>query len=117
MESDALLTEIIQTYPRQWLTNLYLDWIADAGHYLEIEGQTYTVLESHHHYQYKMGGYRLQKITLQVQATQCPSEKSLYQGRWIIGDSRCQFNAHSEILRCAVNPEGPCQDCRFFEKI
>jgi hypothetical protein len=115
MYSASLLTEIIQVYPHQHLASLYLDEIAEAGNYLEVEGITYLVLESHHHYQYQGGGYRLQKVSLHVQVAQQPREKSLYQGRWIIGDSRCLFNAHSEILRCAVNPEGPCYNCRFFE--
>jgi hypothetical protein len=31
------------------------------------------------------------------------------------GDTSCRFNAHSPFLRCAVNPEGPCQGCPFYE--
>lgn len=33
----------------------------------------------------------------------------------IIGDRTCQFNAHSPYIRCAVNPQGPCQGCRHYE--
>jgi hypothetical protein len=32
-----------------------------------------------------------------------------------VGDTSCRFNAHSPFLRCAVNPEGPCQDCSCYE--
>lgn len=35
----------------------------------------------------------------------------------IIGDRTCQFNAHSAYIRCAVNPQGPCQGCRHYEPI
>jgi len=28
---------------------------------------------------------------------------------YLIGDISCQFNARSGYLRCAVNPQGPCQ--------
>jgi hypothetical protein len=36
---------------------------------------------------------------------------------YVIGDSSCAFNARSPHLRCAVNPTGPCTDCRFYEPI
>lgn len=36
---------------------------------------------------------------------------------FLIGDISCRFNARSSYLRCAVNPEGPCQDCRHYEQI
>ncbi|MCG9889543.1 MAG: DUF6464 family protein [Thermosynechococcaceae cyanobacterium MS004] len=32
-----------------------------------------------------------------------------------VGDTSCRFNAHSPLLRCAVNPGGPCQGCVFYE--
>ncbi|NES85027.1 MAG: hypothetical protein F6K10_28440 [Moorea sp. SIO2B7] len=33
-----------------------------------------------------------------------------------IGDSSCRFNAHSAYIRCAVNPDGPCENCIHYEK-
>lgn len=33
---------------------------------------------------------------------------------FLIGDISCRFNARSRYLRCAVNPEGPCQGCRYY---
>lgn len=35
---------------------------------------------------------------------------------YLIGDITCQFNARSGYLRCAVNPDGPCEGCRFYEE-
>jgi Family of unknown function (DUF6464) len=32
-----------------------------------------------------------------------------------IGDLSCRNNAHSGHLRCAINPLGPCETCRFYE--
>jgi Family of unknown function (DUF6464) len=32
-----------------------------------------------------------------------------------VGDTSCRFNAHSPFLRCAVNPDGPCQNCSYYE--
>lgn len=32
-----------------------------------------------------------------------------------LGDTSCQFNAHSPFIRCAVNPSGPCQNCTYYE--
>lgn len=117
MEQDLLPTEIMLTHPRQSLGKIKLGWMPQPGSHLELEGQTYAVLERHHHYQYKVGGYYLHKISLYVQAVQKPTEKSFLDGRWVVGDVTCRFNARSEILRCAVNPEGPCQDCRCYEPL
>ena len=117
MEPDSLLTELILMHPRQSLGKIQLDWTPQPGNYLDFEGKTYAVLERHHHYQYKVGGYCLRKISLYVQQAERPTEKSLIDGRWVVGDSNCRFNAQSEILRCAVNPNGPCEGCRFYEPI
>lgn len=115
MESDSLPTEIFLTHPYQSLGKVRLDWMPQPGHYLDHQGKTYAILERHHHYQYKINGYCLAKMSLHVQTAQAPSEKSLLEGRWVIGDLSCRFNARSEILRCAVNPEGPCQSCPSYE--
>jgi hypothetical protein len=34
---------------------------------------------------------------------------------YLIGDISCKFNARSGYIRCAVNPCGPCQGCRYYE--
>ncbi|MEA5503709.1 DUF6464 family protein [Halotia wernerae UHCC 0503] len=34
---------------------------------------------------------------------------------YLIGDISCKFNAQSGYIRCAVNPTGPCQSCRYYE--
>jgi Family of unknown function (DUF6464) len=34
---------------------------------------------------------------------------------YLIGDISCKFNARSGYVRCAVNPDGPCQGCRHYE--
>lgn len=33
-----------------------------------------------------------------------------------IGDISCLYNARSSYLRCAVNPNGPCEGCKHYEK-
>ena len=35
---------------------------------------------------------------------------------YLIGDISCQFNARSGYIRCAVNPQGPCAGCRYYEQ-
>lgn len=32
-----------------------------------------------------------------------------------IGDTSCKFNARSPHLRCAINPQGPCEDCIHYQ--
>ncbi|OLP19893.1 hypothetical protein BST81_03090 [Leptolyngbya sp. 'hensonii'] len=111
-----LPTEVILTHSRQSLGHVILDWTPQPGAYLDLEGKTYTVLERHHRYHLKSGRYRLQKVALYVQSAQRPNETSLINGLWVIGDATCRFNARSEILRCAVHPEGPCSGCRHYEQ-
>ncbi|WP_199248090.1 DUF6464 family protein [[Phormidium] sp. ETS-05] len=113
MEPDSLPTEVIVTQPRKSLGKVKLDWLPQPGHYLDLEGQTYTVLERRHRYQLRSGRYRLEKIALYVKSAERPTEQSLVDGRWVLGDANCEFNARSELIRCAVNPLGPCAECRF----
>ena len=115
MEPYSLPTEVILTHPRQSLAKVFLDWTPQPGNYLDLEGKTYAVLERRHRYQLKAGRYRLNKIALYVQSAKRPAEKSFVNGHWVVGDASCRFNAHSELIRCAVNPEGPCDRCRFYE--
>lgn len=115
IESNSLLTEIILTNSFQSLGKIHLDWMPQPGNYLEFNNKTYTILERHHHYQYTISGYCLNKISLHVQESQQTQENSLIKGRWVLGYADCRYNAHSEIIRCAVNPEGPCQDCLYYE--
>lgn len=115
MDSSPLSTEVLLTQPRRFLGNIQLDWSPQPGTYLDLDGRTYAVLERRHQYQLKSGRYQLQKVALYVQRAERPREQSLVEGRWVIGDATCRFNARSELLRCAVYPEGPCDRCRFYE--
>lgn len=123
MEPAALPTEVILTDSQQTLAKVYLDSPAHPGMYLELEGQTYAVLERRHRYLFRAGRYSLYKIAVYVQTTSHGQEVSVWQGRWVLGDATCVYNAHSELVRCAVNPCGPCgtlanaegKPCRFYE--
>jgi len=117
MEPESLPAELILTQSRQSLGNIRLNWTPQPGNYLDYKGKTYAVLERRHRYLLKSGRYRLHKIALYVQSAPRPTEKSLVDGRWVLGDASCQYNANSELVRCAVNPEGPCQSCRYYEPI
>jgi hypothetical protein len=46
-----------------------------------------------------------------VKAQKQPADARWWQGRWVIGDPGCRYNARSPLLRCAVLPEGPCERC------
>jgi hypothetical protein len=100
---------------QKYLGQSMLESNPQPGQYLEYEGELYLVLERKHRYQFKRGRYHLVKMIVSVQTAQHPSERSLWQGNWVIGDASCRFNAHSELIRCAVNPSGPCQGCRSRE--
>jgi hypothetical protein len=44
-----------------------------------------------------------------------PEEQYVAGVGYVIGDLSCKFNARSPYIRCAVNPGGLCQDCRYYE--
>jgi hypothetical protein len=115
MEPDSLPTEVILTHPRQSLGNVKLDWMPQPGNYLDFKGKTYAVLERRHRYQLKSGRYRLHQICIYVQSATRPQESTQIDGRWVIGDATCIYNARSELIRCAINPSGPCDRCRHYK--
>jgi hypothetical protein len=114
MEPQQLFTEVILTKSRRTVAKVRLDWIPQPGNYLDLEGKTYAVLERRHRYQLKSGSYKLQDIALYVQTADRPAERSLIDGRWVIGNASCNYNARSELIRCAIAPQGPCEGCRHF---
>lgn len=116
MEQVPPLTEVILSHSQKMLGKVHLDWAPQPGAYLELEGDTYTVLERRHRYQLRLGKYQLFAVLLYVQRSQRPAERTLINGRWVIGDASCRFSAQSELIRCAVNPAGPCEGCRSYEK-
>ncbi len=115
MEQDSLPTEIILNAPRQSLGSVVFDWTPQPGTHVNFEGKTYTVLERRHRYRLKANRYTLHKIALYVKHTPLPDEVSFIGDCIVIGNADCAYSAHSEIMRCAVNPSGPCQGCQHFE--
>jgi len=116
METLAIPTEVRTIHPDASLGKIHLDWMPQPGNYIDIAGETYTILERRHRYQLRGGRYNLANILVYVQRSPEKLERSLVNDRWIIGDDSCRYNAISEILRCAVNPHGPCQGCNFWEE-
>ncbi|MDX2097805.1 MAG: DUF6464 family protein [Leptolyngbyaceae cyanobacterium bins.59] len=117
MELNTLPTEVILSHSHSTLGYLQLDWNPQPGSCVEVKGQPYLILERRHRYLLVSGKYQLQKIALYVQKFDVPEEGSWVEGRWVIGDITCQYNARSEVLRCAVNPSGPCEQCMHYQPI
>lgn len=115
MEQTLPPTELILNHPRRSLGQLQLDCMPQPGSHVHHEGLNYTVLERRHRYQFRANQYHLYKIDLYVQANGHSEEKSWIGDRWVIGDATCQYNARSEIIRCAVHPEGPCDTCAHYQ--
>ncbi len=116
MTPADLPTELHLVHPQQVLGQVYLDWAPQPGAYLDHQGQTYTVLERRHRYQLRSGRYQLNKIALYLQTAPQDRDRHYLDGAWVIGDISCEFNAHSPMLRCAVNPSGPCQSCSHYQR-
>jgi hypothetical protein len=45
-----------------------------------------------------------------------PEEQYVEGIGYVIGDLSCSYNARSPYIRCAVNPDGLCQDCRHYQR-
>lgn len=117
MEQPSLPTEVILQASQKTLGKHYLDGSPQPGAYFDLQGQTYAVLERRHRYQFKAGRYHLHQIALFVQTADRPAEQTWVGGNWVIGDANCRYNARSELLRCGINPLGPCAGCRHFERL
>jgi hypothetical protein len=51
-----------------------------------------------------------------IPRTQMPLDQHYVEGvGYLIGDISCQFNARSPYIRCAVNPQGPCDECPYYQ--
>jgi hypothetical protein len=99
---------------QQLLEYLELDDIPQPGRWLELDDRSFLVLQRHHRYQLRAGRYELSTIALQVKPQRRPADARFWQGRWVIGDPSCRFNARTPLLRCAVLPEGPCERCAHY---
>lgn len=54
--------------------------------------------------------FALRELTVMPFNLEWEKEESL------LGDPTCRYSAHSELLRCAINPTGPCSGCAVFEE-
>lgn len=80
------------------------------GQQLWWANQSYIVLERRHRYGLRAGQYHLLRAVLYLQP-QTTTDRSTPPEALGIGDENCRFNAIHPLLRCAVRPLGPCQDC------
>jgi hypothetical protein len=112
-EAESIPTEVVLTQTREVVAKVRLDWTPQPGNYLDVDGKTYAVLERRHRYHLQSGRYKLHKIALYVQSATRPEEQSLIDGQWVIGDATCKYNARSTLIRCAIQPIGPCEGCKY----
>ncbi len=110
-------TELYLVHPKQLLGLVHLETAPQPGTFLTHAGATYAVLERRHRYQLRSGRYQLHKIALYLQAVPQQAESEFIPQAWSIGDRSCRFNAQSPLLRCAVNPCGPCQGCADYQPL
>lgn len=110
-QPESLAVELIRAGSQQVLHRLTLDEVPQPGRWLEVQGDSYLVLQRRHRYQLRSGRYQLHGVKLVVKPQSQPNDARWWQNRWVIGDPSCIYNARSPLLRCAVLPEGPCERC------
>ena len=111
--------EIRQIDNDRLLEQIEVEALADIpqpGRWLVLGDRSFLVLQRRHRYRLCNGRYELASIALQVKAQRQPADARYWNGRWVIGDPACRFNARSPLLRCAVLPEGPCERCAHFQR-
>lgn len=108
-------TELILSQTQRSLGQVQLETIPQPGGAVLYGGVMYTVLERRHRYQFRANRYHLQAIALYVQAATPGEDKTWLGDRWVIGDATCQYNAQSPLLRCALQPDGPCGGCGHYQ--
>lgn len=109
--------ELRQAGSDRLLEWLELEEVPQPGRWLEAQGCSYLVLQRHHRYQLRNGRYELSSVALQVKRQRQPADARQWQGRWVIGDPSCRFNARTPLLRCAVLPDGPCERCGHYSPV
>ena len=97
------------------LNRIQLDDPPHPGSWFEWDGTSFLIMQRRHRYSLKGGTYQLSTIALAVKPQSRPSDAKSWRHGWVIGDPTCRFNALSPLLRCAVWPDGPCDQCSHFE--
>lgn len=105
IDSDRLLERIEIDDPAR---------IPHPGRWFQLGERSYLVMQRRHRYRLRLGVYELSSLALQVKVQRQPPDARWWQGRWVIGDPSCRFNARSPLLRCAVLPAGPCERCVHY---
>ena len=101
--SDALLDRLVMESPPQ------------PGWWIESGSTSFLVLQRRHRYRLCHGRYQISSVALLVKPQHRPHDARRWKKGWVIGDPHCRFNARSPLLRCAVWPEGPCDQCDHRE--
>ena len=117
MVDDIVPSELVLAESKRSLGRFDLGENLQPGMSVQVEGDTYLVLERRHRYQLKGHQYELSQVLLSVKLMESMGDRTWYEGGWVIGDIRCEFNARSSVLRCAVNPNGPCDRCPSFQTL
>ncbi|WGS72587.1 DUF6464 family protein [Pseudanabaena galeata] len=69
------------------------------------------------HYRRINSAVNVTPVTLSLKALP-PADMTCIDGfGYVIGKVSCKYNARSPYIRCAINPSGPCQDCRHYESL
>ena len=110
-----MLVELRQSGSERLLDRINLEDTPHPGRWLELGSASYLVLQRRHRYSLRSGRYQLASVVLLVKQQRQPADANRYRHGWVIGDPTCRFNALSPLLRCAVLPDGPCEQCTHHE--
>ena len=110
-----MLVELRQADSEVLLHRMELDDPPQPGRWISFDQISYLVLQRRHRYRLLNGRYEIGSIALMVKPQKQPRDALFWRHGWVIGDPECRFNALSPLLRCAVWPDGPCDQCLHRE--
>ena len=111
----TILVELRHSGSERLLDRIELEDCPHPGRWFDHGSCSYLVLQRRHRYALRSGRYQLASVVLLVKRQAQPKDAQRHRHGWVIGDPSCRFNALSPLLRCAVLPEGPCDQCRHHE--
>lgn len=106
-----MLVELRQAGSEQPIDRIELEDPPHPGRWFLHGERSFLVLQRRHRYTLRSGRYQLSSLVLLVTAQQRPHDARPWRHGWVIGDPSCALNALSPLIRCAVLPEGPCEQC------
>ena len=112
-----MIHRIINSQSSSIIKKINIDMTPEPGNWFILDNDSFFIYSKTNRYKLVDGIYKLSEIDLLVKYQKQPEDSTYIMNHWVIGNHECTYNALSPLLRCAVNPIGPCSECAEFRSI